>query len=45
MLVGIGLYMTYVTGRLNVCSTANLEYGCFYIEPWIYMTILVVDYF
>lgn len=36
--------MVDITGRLNVCSTANIEYSWFYIEPFIFKILLLIDY-
>jgi hypothetical protein len=43
IMAGMGLYMTYITGILNVCTCAGLSYQYFYYEPWIFKIILVMD--
>ena len=42
---GIGFFQTYVTAYLNISSTANTKFPIFYIEPYLYVAILVMDHF
>lgn len=42
-MTGLGLYMTLITGKLNVCTCAGLEYPCFYPEPWIFQGIIFLE--
>lgn len=42
-MAGLGLYMTLITGKLNVCTCAGLEYPCFYPEPWIFKGIILLE--
>jgi hypothetical protein len=40
---GVGIYQTYVTGYLNIASTANIKFACNYIDPYIFLALLVLD--
>ena len=39
-----GLYLLYVNGIFNLNSTAGMKFNWFYIEPFIYLGIIYLDY-
>lgn len=41
---GLGFYQTYVSAYLNISSTANLNFPYFYIEPYLFIGILILDF-
>mmetsp|Transcript_16009 Transcript_16009/g.15414 ORF Transcript_16009/g.15414 Transcript_16009/m.15414 type:complete len:190 (-) Transcript_16009:9-578(-) len=42
-LAGIGLYLTYVAGFLNMASTADIPFPYHYADPYIFLVILYLD--
>lgn len=44
-IAGIGFFQTYVTAYLNIASTANIAFPTFYIEPYLYVSIIAMDAF
>jgi len=40
---GLGLFQTYVTGLLNIASTACIPFPVHYIEPYIFLVLLFLD--
>jgi hypothetical protein len=43
MMLGMGIYMTYITGTLNVYTVSGMEFPCFFIEPCVYSVFLILD--
>lgn len=39
-----GLFLLYVNGIYNLNSTAGMKFNWFYIEPFIYLGIIYLDY-
>merc|ERR1719343_507649 len=39
-----GLYLTYVTAILNLCSMGNLRFNTFYMWPLLYLAIIYADF-
>jgi len=39
-----GLFLLYVNGIYNLNSTAGLKFNWFYIEPFIYLSIIYLDF-
>lgn len=42
--MGLGLFQTYIAGLLNISSTAGIPFPCHYIEPYLYLGVLYLDY-
>lgn len=42
-LCGLGMYQTYLTGILNIASTANIPFDYKFIDPIIYAGLLMLD--
>lgn len=40
---GLGLFQTYVTGLLNIASTANIQFPSSYLEPYVFAILLFLD--
>ena len=42
-LLSVGMYLTYVTAILNLNSTADMPFDWFFIEPFMFSVIILLD--
>ena len=41
---GVGIFLTYVTGWLNICCTAQIPFPTFYVEPYIFAILFGLEF-
>jgi len=42
-MLGIGLYFSDITARLNISTISGTKYSIFYIEPYVFKAIMLMD--